>query len=459
MKKILLNDIIERLDLKLNNMTHDLIFDTNLIAIDSRQIKSQSIFMPIVGDRFDGHEFIVESFQKGAQFSFCSIDYFMKYRELLKDLPLILVEDTLNALQELAKYIIEESNAIVIAVTGSTGKTTSKDFVFQVLSQKFNTVKTKGNFNNHIGMPLTILNSDEDTQVFVLEMGMNHFGEIDRLVEIAKPDIAIITNIGSSHIENFGSREGILKAKMEIVNYFTKDNILILNGEDTLLRKSYNENSDYRKIDYGYDNEVDFQITNVESDTNYCHNYMIDNIKIELSIPGKHNVLNSANGVIAGKLLGIDDQLIQKAICAYSGEKMRLSLEMSPKGYLIINDAYNASPDSMKSSLEMIDNIVGKRKVVFLGDMFEMGEFAIDGHRQVAEYINLDNVDLCITIGSMAKHIGIRLIERGFDEKKVRHIHNFDQAASLLNDFLKSGDVLLIKGSRGMAMETILNKI
>ncbi len=459
MKFINIDEILKPLNAKLNNVDKKSSIDVNHICIDSRTIDEESIFLPIVGENFDGHQFIQKAFDKGIKLSFCSKNHYENHYETMKNLPLIIVEDTLMALQNLARYVISLSNAKVVAITGSTGKTTTKDFIYEVLRQKYKVVKTLGNFNNHIGMPLTILGAEEGTEIFVLEMGMNHFGEIHNLAKIARPDYAVITNIGTSHIENLGSQEGILKAKMEITDYFNEDCTLILNNEDKLLDGLYQEPSRYKKSNYGFDDGVDYKITDIESDNYFQHNYRINQMEMKLSVPGKHNVLNSANGVIIGKLFEVDDDSIKKAIESYQGEKMRLNVVKNEKGIIIINDAYNASPDSMKSSLEMIKNIDGMRRIVFLGDMFEMGEHSIEGHRLVGDYVDLETTDLCITIGEFANHIGERLIERGFEEEKVFHVESYDEAAKILNDYLKKGDALLIKGSRGMMMEKILEKI
>ncbi|MEA3422706.1 MAG: UDP-N-acetylmuramoyl-tripeptide--D-alanyl-D-alanine ligase [Bacillota bacterium] len=459
MKFINIDEILNPLKAKLNNVVEKSSIDVNRICIDSRIIDEKSVFLPIVGDNFDGHQFIQKAFDKGIKLSFCSKNYYENHYETMKNLPLIIVEDTLTALQNLAGYVISSSNAKVVAITGSTGKTTTKDFIYEVLKQKYKVVKTSGNFNNHIGMPLTILGAEENTEIFILEMGMNHFGEIHNLAKIARPDYAVITNVGTSHIENLGSQEGILKAKMEIVDYFDGKGTLIVNNEDVLLNNLYKEPSRYKKINYGFGEEVDYKITDIKYDDYFQHNYKINKMDISLTVPGRHNVLNSANGVIVGKLFEVDDELIKKAIESYRGEKMRLNVVKNEKGIIIINDAYNASPDSMKSSLEMIKNIDGMRKVIFLGDMFEMGKHSIEGHRMVGDYVDIETTDLCITVGRFAIHIGERLIERGFEGENVFHVESYDEAARILNDYLKKGDVLLIKGSRGMMMEKILKKM
>lgn len=449
--------------IKNNGMQHIDCFDVNKVEIDSRKLKVGSVFLPIHGENFNGHDYIVDAVNKGASFSFCELQYFTENFELLKDMPLLLVEDTLEFLQMLAAYIIKKSKAKVVAITGSTGKTTTKDFIALVLSKKYRVAKTLGNFNNHIGLPLTVLSADETVEVFVLEMGMNHYGEIKKLVDIAKPHIAVITNIGTSHIEYFGSQEGILEAKMEIASQLNFQDILMLNGMDDRLRDVYEQESIYKKMILGLNQRDDYTLSEITPMKKYCFKYDIrrgeKTVTIDLSVPGKHNVYNSAFALMIGEYYDVPINDIQQAIAEYHGEKMRLDVSKHPKGFTIINDAYNASLDSMKSSFEMIKNIEGKKKIIFLGDILEMGEYAIEGHRLIGEYIDLDSTDLFISIGDMASHIGEKLIERGFDQDHVVHCTSFDDAAVVINRYIDQDDVILIKASRGMAMEKIIEKI
>jgi UDP-N-acetylmuramoyl-tripeptide--D-alanyl-D-alanine ligase len=463
MRSIKFNELAKYISIDTRNLEDLESFDANKIIIDSRKLKAGDIFMPIVGENFDGHDFIITAIESGLKIAFCERRYFESNQNLLKDAPLILVEDSLIALQQMARMVIETSGAKVVAVTGSTGKTTTKDLISGVLESKYQVAKTKGNFNNHIGLPLTVLGADEKTEVFVLEMGMNHFGEIEELVKIANPQIAVITNIGSSHIEHLGSQEGILRAKMEIVSRFNKENLLIINGYDPLLYESYHDESSYRMMMFGEQSQCDYKISEIDVDESYRHQYIIKGkgipVHVELGISGRHNVMNSAAAVIIGDVFEIAPDKIREAIKAYQGENMRLTIIESDKGYAVINDAYNASIDSMKSSLEMITHYRGNKKFIFLGDMLEMGSYAVDGHRQVGDYVDLEETDYFLSIGLVANHIGERLRERGFDSARIRHFETFDEAAKFIRSRISKGDVLLIKGSRGMAMETVLKKL
>jgi UDP-N-acetylmuramoyl-tripeptide--D-alanyl-D-alanine ligase len=438
--------------------------DVNRIKIDSRIITLDDIYLPIVGENMDGHDYIDEAFEQGAVFAFCNAAYFKNHQETLEAFNLIIVEDTLSTLQELAHIVIKDSGAKVVAVTGSTGKTTTKDMITRVLTKKYKVISTLGNFNNHIGLPLTVLSGGNDVDIFVLEMGMNHFGEIEKLVEIAQPDIALITNIGSSHIEHLGSKEGILKAKMEIMDRFKEKDIMIFNGYDPLLRRTYTEQQGaYSNVVFGELETDDYRITDiVESEVCHC-SYVLTHrdavLEISLKVPGRHNVSNSVFAAIIGRQFEVPSQKIIDALQMYHGEKMRLDVMKMDAGYTVINDAYNASIDSMKSSLEVASKYSANKRFVFLGDMLEMGEYAREGHREVADHIDIDSIDYLMTIGQLARHIGIRLLERGFNPECIKHFETFEDAGEFLTRTIQEGDLLLIKGSRGMAMETILKKI
>ena len=313
------------------------------ISTNSREIKEGELFIPLVGDKFDGHEFIRAAFELGASAALTS-----KETELFIGKTIIRVKDTKKALGAIAAYYKEKHNVPTIAVTGSVGKTTTKDMVYSVISQKYNTLKTEANFNNDIGLPLTIFRLEKEHEAAVLEMGMNHFGEIDYLASIGKPDAAIITNIGESHIENLGSREGIFKAKMEITNRFGRDNTLIVNGDNDFLRTVKGE---YKVVRYGLDSGNDvyakdivnkglggISFTAVVNGTEYA---------AELAVPGEHNVYNALAAICAGIEFKIPMDDILRGIKTFEPTAQRLAVE-DYKGITIINDCYNASPDSIR---------------------------------------------------------------------------------------------------------------
>ena len=422
------------------------------ISTNSREIKEGELFIPLVGDKFDGHEFIRAAFELGASAALTS-----KETELFIGKTIIRVKDTKKALGAIAAYYKEKHNVPTIAVTGSVGKTTTKDMVYSVISQRYNTLKTAANFNNDIGLPLTIFRLEKEHEAAVLEMGMNHFGEIDYLASIGKPDAAIITNIGESHIENLGSREGIFKAKMEITNRFGRDNTLIVNGDNDFLRTVKGE---YKVVRYGLDSGSDvyakdivnkglggISFTAVVNGTEYA---------AELAVPGEHNVYNALAAICAGIEFKIPMDDILRGIKTFEPTAQRLAVE-DYKGITIINDCYNASPDSIKAALKVLAATDAKRRVAVLGDVLEMGEHAPSAHYGLAKYVKEAGVDVLVTAGENMKNLA-----RGAEEQGVSEIHAFDktlEACNFVKDALKEGDAVLIKASHGMRFEEVYNAI
>ena len=422
------------------------------ISTNSREIKEGELFIPLVGDKFDGHEFIRAAFELGASAALTS-----KETELFIGKTIIRVKDTKKALGAIAAYYKEKHNVPTIAVTGSVGKTTTKDMVYSVISQKYNTLKTEANFNNDIGLPLTIFHLEKEHEAAVLEMGMNHFGEIDYLASIGKPDAAIITNIGESHIENLGSREGIFKAKMEITNRFGKDNTLIVNGDNDFLRTVKGE---YKVVRYGLDSSNDVHAKNIVNKGlgGISFTAVVNGTEYvaELAVPGEHNVYNALAAICAGIEFKIPMDDILRGIKTFEPTAQRLAVE-NYKGITIINDCYNASPDSIKAALKVLAATDAKRRVAVLGDILEMGEHAPSAHYGLAKYVKDAGVDVLVTAGENMKNLA-----RGAKEQGVSEIHAFDktlEACNFVKDALKEGDAVLIKASHGMRFEEVYNAI
>jgi len=427
----------------------------NDVISDSRKVTAGVLFVPLVGEKFDGHEFIKAAFDLGASAVLTQRD-----TELLVDKTIVKVEDTLKAFGDIAKYYKQKYNVPTVSVTGSVGKTTTKDMLASVLSQKYNTLKTMGNFNNEIGLPITIFGLEKEHEAAVLEMGMNHFGEIEHLADIGRPDVAVITNIGQSHIENLGSREGIFKAKMEMTKLFTKDNTLIVNGDDDYLSKTKGM-GEYKVVYYG--------ITNPENDVyaKDIENNGLNGIKftavvdggeypIEVNVPGKHNVYNALAAICVGREFDVPMDKIAEGIRSFELTKMRLAVE-EYNGITIINDCYNASPDSIKAALGVLADTDKNRKVAILGDVLEMGDFAKDAHYNLGKAVKENGVDLLITAGENMKYLA-----QGAKDNGVENIVSFDKTLEVCNYVkaeIKSGDAVLIKASRGMHFEEVYNTI
>ncbi len=398
--------------------------EINRVSTDSRTIERGSIFFAIKGEKFDGHDFIDTVIKNGAS---CIVSDMTYDRAIPPEMPVIYVMDTTRALMNFAENYLMNFNIPVVAVTGSVGKTTTRELIYSVLSQKYKkVVRPIKNLNNHIGVPLTAFEVDRNTDAAVFELGMNHFGEIEALSKIVKPDIGVITNIGDSHIEFLGSRNGILMAKLEIVSHMRKGGKLILNSEDDLLRTV--KSSDIEVI-----------FPNFSS------------MDIEPPQPGRHMVINCGLAYAVGIELGLTEKEIKAGLEKFDSPSMRLEIKNLKNGVTIINDAYNASPQSMLAALDVLSAQKG-RKIAILGDMRELGADAEKYHRETGRNINPENTDLLFTLGESAKFI--------FDEAGTTKMHfkSKDELLQKLLSTLRPGDVVLIKASRGMKFEEIAQR-
>ncbi len=423
------------------------------VVTNSGEAGEGALFVPLIGEKFDAHEFIKAAFDMGAAATLTQ-----KETELLVDKTIIRVDDTKKAFGDIAAFYKKKYRIPTVAVTGSVGKTTTKDMTAAALGQKYNTIKTPNNFNNDIGVPITVLSQEKEHEAAVVEVGMNHFGEIERLVEIVRPDAAIITNIGMSHIENLGSREGILKAKLEVASYFGRDNTLIINGDDEYL-STIEDTGKYKIMRYGLnldkekngvtaENIVNNGLDGIEFDISVCGKTYHAAVKL----PGVHNVYNALAAVCAGIVFGVSPEDSIKGIesCEYTSQ--RLQIERN-NGIELINDCYNASPDSMKAALSVMPYSLQKRRVAVLGDMQEMGDYADDAHYKLGAEIVKNKIDLLITAGKHAAMIAKGAADLGFENYKC-----FDktlEAANCVKREVRPGDCVLVKASHGMRFEEI----
>lgn len=424
------------------------------VTIDSREVSKGDIFIAIKGENFDGHKFVRGAIDKGAKL--CIVHEKDQYENLSEeDVSVILVKDTKRALLDLAAYYISTLDIKVIGITGSTGKTSTKDLMAAALSERYNVFKTQGNFNNDIGLPLMIFKLDKTYEVAILEMGMSNLGEIDTLAKVAKPSIGVITNIGTSHLENLKTRENILKAKLEIANNFTKDNVLIINGDNDMLH-DYNTNK-YKIVKIGIDNDYNFKgcriIINKDSiEFGVKENGKDADATIKVPVPGKHNVLNSLLAIAVARELKVTYEEIQKGIQNLESTSMRLDV-VKVDDYTIINDAYNASPDSMEAALDVLKQYSGRR-VAILGTMKELGDNSPRAHEQVGAYAKASGVDLMLTLGEFNDNF-----KNGYGSENFMAFDSMDELISDLRKIIKPSDVLLIKASRSMKFEDIIKEL
>jgi UDP-N-acetylmuramoyl-tripeptide--D-alanyl-D-alanine ligase len=426
----------------------------NNVSIDTRAIKEKDIFIALKGENFNANEFIIEASKNGA--SICIIDEIrFEKTEINKNTTVIKVADTRKALLELAKFYIKKLNLKVVGITGSTGKTSTKDLVAAVLSEKFKVFKTLGNFNNEVGLPMMIFKLDKSYDVAVLEMGMSDFLEIHNLCEVAKPNIAIITNVGMSHIENLKTRENILKAKMEITDYFNKDSVLIINSDNDLLEDVVASN--YKLVKTGIDSVADFRACDLNIEETKISFSLIESGDLisnsfEVNVPGRHNILNSLLAIACGREMGMSYNEIAEGFKKLEVTSMRLDIIKGEK-FTIINDCYNASPDSMLAAIDVLCNVSGTSKIAILGTMRELGDSAFKAHKEVGEYAKLKNVDLLITLGEFNE-----AYKEGFNDiNKYREFETYDDVISYLEGILNENDVVLIKASRYMKFENIVS--
>lgn len=424
----------------------------NSICIDTRKIEKNNVYLAIKGENFNGNKFVLEAFKKGA--SVAIID------EVLFDLndtenleTVIKVQDTEKALLQLAHYYRKKLGLKIVGVTGSCGKTSTKDLIAAFLSEKYKVFKTKGNFNNQIGLPLMILELDSSIDVAVLEMGMSNLGEIDVLANCARPDIAVITNIGLSHIENLKTQENILKAKSEIFNYFDEGNSLIINGEDENLLKIKDKCFEILKIGYNHEYDVyAFNIILEEDKTTFTVKDKEEEIIFTIPMAGKHNVLNSMLAIEVAKKLNVTFNEMKRGIKNLEATSMRLQVIKKNK-ITIINDCYNASPDSMKSSMDVLSSYKIGRKIAILGTMNELGEEAANSHKEVGKYAS-NKVDLLIAIGKYND-----CFKEGFAGENLITFTTKEECINNLSTIIKENDVVLVKASRGMKFEDIVSSL
>ena len=410
------------------------------VSIDSRSIKKDQIFFSIKGENFDGNSFALDAIDKGAKFSIVDDPELRN-----KNDKIIFVENSLKELQNLSKYNRSKSDVKVIGLTGSNGKTTTKNLICSVLSQKYNTLCTLGNLNNHIGVPLTLLNIKPETEVAVIEMGANNIGEIRNLCQICMPDIGLITNFGSAHLEGFGNLEGVIKGKTELYEYLIKNyGHIIINNDDQIQKKECKTDL---YSSFGMDKASDFVFEYTKEDNKLV---LINNdYKYSCNIYGDYNFQNIASAISVGIYLDLDSDQIQNGLSKFQTEENRSEV-FEYHGNKIYLDAYNANPTSMIAAIDNFNQEIQDNKIMILGDMLELGDFSRDEHVKIIDYLSKMNVEAVYLVGQIFSSINI-------SESKFKKFSDTEELIKSLDLTKVNNKNILIKGSRSIGLEKLIN--
>lgn len=418
---------------------HSLFLNSTGVSTDTRSIKSGTIFFALKGDNFNANKFAADAIELGALFSVVDEE-----PETEND-KLIVVDNVLEALQDLAHFHRKYLDIPIIAITGSNGKTTSKELISSVLSEQFTVFATKGNFNNHIGVPLTLLDMDNSTNIGVVEMGANHIGEIRKLCEIAAPDYGYITNFGKAHLEGFGSLQGVIRGKSELYDYLISNSGLVfINADDS---KQLKQIKDYNNIfKFSKSKNSDLEIS-MQSKTPFVKINFLDQ-EIQSQLIGVYNFSNIAAAISIGHYFELDFLKIKKGIESYQSKNNRSQI-IKQKSNTIILDAYNANPTSMNAALDNFSLMKGDNKIVILGDMFELGDESFNEHKAVIDLVNSLNF-------SFTYYVGQHFIKHKYLSESVFFFDSTDVLKRHFQSLSISNSVILVKGSRGMSLEVLL---
>jgi UDP-N-acetylmuramoyl-tripeptide--D-alanyl-D-alanine ligase len=427
------------------------------VSIDSRKIEKGNLFIPFKGENSDGHKYVEDSIKKGAAAALWQRDVPNPPTQL----PIIIVEDCLVALQELSREYRKQLSVKVVGITGSNGKTTTKDMTASLLATTYKVQKTEGNYNNHIGLPLTVLGLDEDTEIAVLEMGMSGRGEIEFLTKLASPDAVVITNIGESHLLDLGSREGIAEAKLEILQGLKEGGLAVLHGDEPLLMERINKYKGNVNVQtFGRTDRNDFfptEITQLEQGNRFKISGSSESF--ELPVLGNHNILNALAAMIIAHYFDVPFNKMNEGLTNVKLTNMRMELVEGVHGEKIINDAYNASPTSMMAAIELVSNLKGYEKIILvLGDMLELGPQEEQYHQQIGEGLNPEKIDLVFTFGILAEHIaeGAR---SSLGKERVLSFMDKNELIKRLEQHVTNDSLVLVKASRGMKLEEIVTAL
>lgn len=426
--------------------------EVEYISTSSKDIKENTLFIPIKGEKYDGHDFLEDAYNNGCRMFLIDKNHdFCK-----KGISLIEVDDTLLSLGSIGRFYLDKFDIDLIGVTGSVGKTSTRDIIYSVLNEKYKTLKNELNYNNEIGIPKTLFNLDYSYEKAVIEMGIDKKGDISYFKTIAPLKVAVISNIGLSHIANFENQEGIFHAKMEIAEHFNKENTLIVNGDDKFLKTLKDKELSYNLLTYGFD----------EDNTIYCVSYEIVNGKInfkvnfknkiyDYTIPSiaKHNIYNAMAAILIGNLYNLTYEEIKKGLESVSFTEGRLTI-INKKDITIINDCYNASLDSIKSALNVLSTFK-TRKVAILGDVLETGSYEEEIHKNIGKSI-IGNTDILILVGDSIKYTYDEVIKNNFNKDNIYVFNTYEDVIKNIDNIIKKGDTILLKASHGIKLSNVV---
>ncbi len=426
------------------------------VSTDTRRINGGELFVAIKGQKFDGHNFILDAVSKGAGGILVQDGCITNANFKVPDIAFVSVQDSIKALGDMAHLHRMRFDIPLIGVTGSNGKTTTKEMISSILSKKFNILKNVGTENNHIGVPLTLMRLAAEHKMAVVEMGTNRLGEIRRLSEIARPVKAVITNIGPSHLEHLKNLETVFRAKSEIIEYMDSGSLLFLNGDDGFLSKL---KAPSKIIKFGMGKDCDFRAEKIKQEPDHMTFWLNGETEITLNVVGRHNIYNALASIAVCSDAGVPMDDIKEALSDFMLPNMRM--EVRRIGNIkIINDSYNSNPLSMKQAIEALRDLTTKgRKVLIAGDMLELGNLSGRFHHLVGKQAAECGVDLIVAVGKLAQHVAEGAREAGMNRKKIRLCNIIDEAADVAMDLIKKGDTVLVKGSRAMKMEQIVEEL
>ena len=426
------------------------------VSTDSRHLQPGELFVALRGEYFDGHEFIQAAQNSGAIAAMVDSTY-VKQQENLSKEPLIVVEDTLRAYQDTARYYRQKCTPIVVAITGSAGKTTCKEFIHAVLSEKFSVHKNTKSFNNHVGVPATLLALEPEHEILVAELGTSNFGEISHLSSLVEPDICVLLNIGYAHLEFLKSPDGVAKAKMEIFEHAAEKNISLYNADDDVLRRQSFPST--HVLTFGIMKPADVTAADLSCDKDACYRFSVQDNFFQLAIPGRHNVYNALAAIATGLYFDIPVDMIQSAIERVTFVEHRMNV-MHQNNIVILDDVYNANPGSCAAALQTLADIQpgeGGRRIAVLGDMLELGEYATKEHERLAMVARENDIDALFLFGDFSKLTAQKAAQMNFSFAK--HFKSKQSLLAELKEFISDSDALLIKGSRSMHMEEIVDSL